>query len=86
MSWSISLFGKPDKIVEALKAESEKQSGQSKVEFDAALPHMSALVSQNFGDDYPVQLTASGHGQTVGGELTQSTVNVEVKKVYSRLV
>lgn len=67
MSWSVTFIGKPENISKALKANSEQLSGYSKEEFDAALPHLEALVSQNFNakEEYtPVmKLVASGHGQ-----------------------
>jgi hypothetical protein len=44
MSWSVGFIGKPEKIAEALNAEANKLSGQSKKEFERALPHMTALV------------------------------------------
>lgn len=64
MSWSVNYIGKPEKIAEALEQQSEKLTGQSKTEFDAALPHLCALVKQNFNKagDYIVQLDANGHG------------------------
>lgn len=64
MSWSVTLIGKTENIVAALKAHSEAMAGLSKVEFDAALPHLCGLVEQNFNTDgSPVmQLQASGHG------------------------
>lgn len=67
MSWSVTFIGKPENVSNALKANSELLSGYSKEEFDAALPHLDALVSQNFNADekYPpvIKLVASGHGQ-----------------------
>lgn len=48
MSWSITLIGTPDRIGAALDAESLKQQGQSKVEFDAALPGLKCLLASNF--------------------------------------
>lgn len=64
MSWSITLIGKTDNIVKALEEQSAKLEGGSKVEFDAALPHLVGLVKENFNNiGNPVmQLTAAGHG------------------------
>jgi hypothetical protein len=67
MSWSVSFIGTPDKIAAALDAESAKQNGQSKIEFDSALPALKTLLGQNFNNE-PTQgppmlkLTASGSG------------------------
>lgn len=66
MSWSINYIGSPEGISKALKDNSEKLSGPSKEEFDAALPHIDALVNQNYGGSYPhvlkVEANGSGHG------------------------
>lgn len=64
MSWSITYIGKAANISAALKEHSTKLQWPSKIEFDAALPHLVGLVEQNFNsENSPVmQLTASGHG------------------------
>lgn len=80
MSWSICLIGEPDKIAEALASKSEKMEGQSKVEFDDALPHMQALVKQNFGNEGTlVKLTASGHGYAVDGVQKNRTFSAAIE-------
>lgn len=67
MSWSVIFIGKPENVSKALKEHSSKIDGYSKVEYDEALPHLEALVSQNFNTQYPdslvVKIVASGHGQ-----------------------
>jgi hypothetical protein len=67
MSWSVTFIGKPENVSKALKEHSTKIDGYSKEEFDAALPHLDTLISQNFNAQYPdaviVKLIASGHGQ-----------------------
>lgn len=64
MSWSVTLIGNPDNIAKALEKESEILSGNSKVEFDAALPHLLGLVKENFNTVQPpvLKIVASGHG------------------------
>jgi len=69
MSWSIQLIGKPENITKALQAESERLKDESKLEFDAALPHLLGLLGQNFSGDGSapydgglIKLVASGHG------------------------
>jgi hypothetical protein len=84
MSWSIGFIGKPEKVIEALEAESGKMSGESKVEYDEALPHLIVLVKQNFGTNYPVKITASGHGQT--GEKPHRQLTASIELVYNLLV
>jgi len=59
MSWSVSMSGKPAEVVRKLRETS--YTGDSKVEFDAALPHLVGLVEQNHAER-TVSLTASGHG------------------------
>lgn len=87
MSWSVSFFGKPEKVAEALEAYSDKLSGVSKQEYDNALPNMVNLVKQNFGNDQElVKLAASGHGYAVDGEVKNSHLNCEITSVYGVLV
>lgn len=67
MSWSITFIGKPENVSKALNEHSGKIDGQSKIEYDEALPHLDALVNQNFNsnEQYPpvIKIVASGHGQ-----------------------
>jgi hypothetical protein len=87
MSWSITLIGKPENIATALTAQSEKFDGQTKIEFDAALPHLVGLVSQNFANITPVlKLEASGHGYATNGEQVQRTCLVKIESLYGQLV
>ena len=92
MSWSVSYLGTPPKIVEALQAESERVSGQRKVEFDSALPHLVGLVKDNFapeGQPVPMlQLKAFGSGTSqsdpASGEVkqTQRSCSVSIERIY----
>ena len=87
MSWSVYYMGKPAKVAEALTAYSGQLSGQSKDEYDAALPHLAALVNQNFGNEGElIKIAASGHGTIVNGEPTQNHCSVEITSVYGVLV
>lgn len=77
MSWSVNAIGKPEDVVTYLEAQSEKQSGQCKVEYDAALPHLIGLVRENFSVDNPnlrIKLSANGHGGTRVDSETKQTV------------
>lgn len=76
MSWSVYLIGSPENVSKALDTNSTNLSGQSKAEFDAALPHIKALVEQNVNKNYPIaiKLNANGHGDTSGN----NTVNVDI--------
>lgn len=89
MSWSISFIGKPEKVSKALDEYSEKMTGYSKTEFDAALPHLKGLVEQNFNkkdDAQLVKITASGHGHAENGEDVYRTLAANVEVIYGLLV
>jgi hypothetical protein len=90
MSWSITIIGHPQNVATALTAQSEKMEGQSKVEFDSALPHMAALVQENFnaeGVPAPVvKLTASGHGYATDGVQKQRYFTANIEVLYATLV
>ena len=60
MSWSVNKLGTPDEVIEHLNEQSNVLNGQSKEEYDEALPHMVAIVKQNIGGT--VNLNAYGHG------------------------
>lgn len=90
MSWSIGFIGTPEKISAALTAHSEKLDGQSKIEYDAALPHLDALVASNYNKSYPemaIQITANGHAYNDGqGETSYSNCNVSINALNGQLV
>ncbi len=76
MSWSVSAVGEPEAVARHLSNYmSEQASNQSKDEYDAAKPHLIALVLENFATDgasewargYLVSIEASGSGSRVGG-------------------
>lgn len=60
MSWSIYKSGTVEEVVNALEEQSKNLSDQSKEEYDAALPHLIALVKENVGIN--INLWAYGHG------------------------
>lgn len=97
MSWSISFIGTPEKVAAALEANSPKLSGQCKVEYDDALPHLVALVKQNFVTPeykakYPtvtdpvISLVASGSGTSNDGVQVQRNAHIDLKTLYGALV
>lgn len=87
MSWSIAIIGKAENVVKALDEQSEKLSGQSKIEYDDVLPHMKAIVSQNFGNENVcISVSASGHGYAVDGEQKNRTASVRIENIYGVLV
>jgi hypothetical protein len=85
MSWSVQFIGKPEKVSEALTAQSVSMNGDSKVEYDAALPHLVALVNENFGFDNLVKLSASGHGY-VTGDKPNRQLTVSLENIYGVIV
>jgi hypothetical protein len=60
MSWSITTSGTPEEVVLKLEEQSNILSGQSKEEYDSALPHMIAIVKENINGT--INLNAYGHG------------------------
>lgn len=63
MSWSISVAGNPDDVVRKLQAHAATFGGETKLEYESALPHLVGLVNQNFGvGGRQIELTANGHG------------------------
>jgi carbon monoxide dehydrogenase subunit G len=86
MSWSIQFIGKPEKVAEALTAQSVKMSGDSKLEYVCALPHLVGLVNENYGPNVPlIKIIAAGHGYANGANSNrQLTASVEI--VYGVLV
>ncbi len=88
MSWSVQFIGTPEKVANALEEQSAKLEGQSKIEYDDALPHMKALVMQNFAGITPtVKITANGHGYaTTDGEQKQRHFVVSIEPAYGVLV
>ena len=90
MSWSVTIIGHPANVGVALTAQSATLEGQSKVEFDSALPHLIALANENFnpaGMPPPViKLAANGHGYAAGGEQKQRYFTATIEVVYATLV
>lgn len=92
MSWSVSYLGAPDKIVEQLDKDSEKLTGQSKEEFDAAKPHLQALLKENIPDadrgygPQIVKLDASGSGSKTDGKITSQSCSVKIEPIFGRLL
>lgn len=90
MSWSVSFIGTPENISQRLTDNSEKLNGVSKEEYDAALPHLVALVGLNFNKTYPmaIQITANGHAYGNAGDETTgySNCNVTITALTGELV
>jgi hypothetical protein len=88
MSWSAYFVGTPEKIEEALNKQSGNLSGQSKQEYDDALPHLVALIKSNSdGKGGPlVQIQAAGSAYFLNGEMQNSTCNVNIQQLHGALV
>ena len=82
MSWSNSWIGTRTGIKNAIVKFSDQLSGMSKEEFDAAKPHLEALLDQNNSSDGdPVMiLHASGHGYK-SNDKSYNNVTVDLKSV-----
>jgi hypothetical protein len=61
MSWSVTVIGRPDKVVAELDKYGDSLNGQSRDEFTEAKPHLVGLVKLTVGDTLVVRLEASGH-------------------------
>lgn len=91
MSWSVNIIGRPEAIAKELEARLAKmrEHEHNKVsadELEAALPHLQAIVRQNFGPTEPVlSLSASGHGYVKDGETQYRTLVVDLKSSYATL-
>lgn len=88
MSWGVTFIGTPDKVCAALEANSAALTGQSKAEFDDALPHLVGLVKQNrMGDGMAlVQLEANGSGYTKDGVEQSRNLAVKLTPVYGKIL
>jgi hypothetical protein len=79
MSWSINTSGTPEEVVTRLEEQSKTLGGQSKEEYDAALPHIIALVKENVGG--LINLLAWGHGnKNSDGTYQDKNCQVEIKR------
>ncbi len=76
MSWSAYYIGTPDKLTEALQKQSETLTGNCKMEFDAALPHMVGLIQQNKGADKSPVLSLAASGSAYSGT-SSCTIKIE---------
>ena len=72
MSWVITFIGNTENVVNALGEHSTKPEGQSKLEYDSALPYLIGLVKENFGNQIQVvKVNVSGYGYAANGEQKQ---------------
>lgn len=81
MSFSVNLIGKPEAIKRKLAEESERLTGQGKVEFDAVKPALDILLDQQVNNGI-VQLNCNGHATTTGDDQhlkTYGSCSVELK-------
>jgi hypothetical protein len=87
MSWSITFVGKPENVAKALEDNAAKLSGQSKAEYEAALPHLVVLVKENFGQTPPMlKVTASGSGYANSTEQLTRNCLVSIEAWYGTIV
>lgn len=88
MSWSFNAAGKPADLVAALRAESERLTGNSKSEFDEALPHLIGLIELNSCEhpDQRIDLEANGHAVFADGKKSSSNCSVNISSFYKRIL
>lgn len=94
MSWSFSAIGSPEKIAAALDGQSGKLNGQSKLEFDDALPFIKGLLAQNFGGSpgYLLRIDANGSGSaqvdpvSKEAKQVQRSCMVKIEPIYANLL
>lgn len=88
MSWSIIFIGKASNVATALEKQSEKLTGDSKVEYDAALPHFIGIVKQNFATapEPVIKIAAAGHGYSENGQAKNRQCTCSVEIVYGEVV
>ncbi len=86
MSWSFSCIGKPENVADALQSHGQTIVGdQSRLEFYTALPHLLALVQQNFvvpGSGYgapTLDVDFCGCGTEHGGVQVHRNCMVSIK-------
>jgi hypothetical protein len=87
MSWSISIFGTPENVTDAIEKHSENLTGDSKKEFDEAKLNIKNLVSMNKNSQYPIviHVEASGHAYSTN-EQQYSTCFVSIKQIAGQSV
>lgn len=86
MSWSVGFIGKSENVAKALQEYSAKVTGQSKIEYDDALPHLVALVKQNFGTEQLIKISAAGSGYAVNNEQKNRSLSCSIEYMYATLV
>ena len=90
MSWSVNFIGTPERINVALDDESARLTGQSRIEFDDALPHLKALVASNFDKNAKqpilVKLVASGSGSADALGQSSRSATISIERMWSNLL
>jgi hypothetical protein len=89
MSWSIGFIGTPEKIIVELNKTSEGLDGQSKVEFDSALPNLIGIINDNFdsnGNQVVLKVQASGHGYASSEKQINRQCLVSVERFYGAIL
>ena len=83
MSWSFNVAGTPEGIIKAMDGESLRLTGESRIEFDAAKPHLIGLLRLNVAAPTPaIRLTASGHAyKQSDGTVSYSNCSVRIEGI-----
>ena len=92
MSWNICIIGAPEAVATEIYAHVHKLEGQSKREYEDAVPHLAALVQQNFASIMEsgyvapiVKIQASGSGYARDGDQIQRSISVSIENFYGKL-
>lgn len=80
MSWAVSYTGTPAELVTHLRRHAVTLSDQSKAEYDAILPYLVGLVSENHGiESRQLIVQGFGAGTYKEGIETSKVCNVTIK-------
>ena len=90
MSWGFKIVGKPEQVAAELESLGEGKQKTSK-SFRDAMPHLVALLKENFSvmpgqPEVFVSLDISHSGYTVDDRVLEGTLNVELKRIYGKVV
>lgn len=86
MSWSVSFIGKPEPLCKELESEQAKLTGDSRAEFDCALPLLQGLLRQNYAREGFVEPVLHLEASGSGNGLKNRSCQVSLKQFWTRLV
>lgn len=83
MSWSFYAIGNAADFAAELDRQCGLCTGDSREEFEAAKPHLAALIALNTAGDLPaiVKIEANGSASKSGGKVVSSSCNVQITRL-----